>query len=212
MPGARTRAQALHRYQEVLQGSLSTLHDAVWRVGQPPRGGGDAYVLLTSADPLPLRRGNDRPPLYLSASQEFTYYREEGGEWRIRTLAYNYGIVLTEDLAGELFLWHWHPATRPGPHLHSVTEHPEEGPVRKLHLPTDRVSFEQVARFLIEELGVEPNREDWNDRLTEAEERYRQHRSWPGPHPEPAPTSAEAAPPGGRRQRGRPDRGPRLSR
>ena len=58
--------------------------------------------------------------------------------------------------------------------------------MRRLHLPTDRLALELVLRFLIEELGVQPRRDDWSHQLREGEDYFRLHRSWPGPYAEPS--------------------------
>lgn len=41
--------------------------------------------------------------------------------------------------------------------------------VEKLHFPTGPVSLAAIVRFLIEEVGVEPNRADWDRVLSDAE-------------------------------------------
>lgn len=50
--------------------------------------------------------------------------------------------------------------------------------LKKLHLPTARVSFESVVRFAIEELGASPARQGWQDDLDDAERRFRAFRTW----------------------------------
>jgi hypothetical protein len=166
-----------------MQVALSCVTSAIWRVAESPEQNGQ-YILATSEDPIELRR-EGKAKLYLAAAQTFTYRQEEGG-WRVQTLAYSYQTALNADISDELLLWHWHPAQRAGAHLHAVVEHATEGPMRRLHLPTERVAFELVLRFLIEELGVQPHRKDWSHQLTEGEDYFRLHRSWPGPHPEPS--------------------------
>lgn len=71
--------------------------------------------------------------------------------------------------------YHWHPkgasrVTSPHLHLESVSASSRgTKPIGELHLPTGQVSLAAIVRFLIEELGVEPNRADWNRVLAEAE-------------------------------------------
>jgi hypothetical protein len=64
-----------------------------------------------------------------------------------------------------VFAWHWHPTRtpqKPYPHLHVRSEHRLLGlALKNLHMPTGRVSFEEVVRFLIDELRVVPTRTDW---------------------------------------------------
>jgi hypothetical protein len=58
------------------------------------------------------------------------------------------------------------------PHMHvRANQHlaPGATSIEKLHFPTGPVSLASIIRFLIEEVGVEPNRADWERVLTEAE-------------------------------------------
>jgi hypothetical protein len=48
----------------------------------------------------------------------------------------------------------------------------------KLHIPTGRVSFEEVVRFLVEELRVVPIRADWREIVADSEVRFREYRTW----------------------------------
>ncbi len=41
--------------------------------------------------------------------------------------------------------------------------------ISDLHLPTGVVSLASIVRFLIEEIGVEPNRDDWDEVLRQIE-------------------------------------------
>jgi hypothetical protein len=50
--------------------------------------------------------------------------------------------------------------------------------LKNLHIPTSRVSFEEIVRFLIEELRVIPTRDDWEDVIGETETRFREFRTW----------------------------------
>jgi hypothetical protein len=46
------------------------------------------------------------------------------------------------------------------------------------HFPTGQVSIEAVVRFLIEEMGVTPQRSDWQAVLDANEEAFVGKRSW----------------------------------
>jgi len=71
--------------------------------------------------------------------------------------------------------YHWHPTgpsnvTTPHAHVKSAAAPtPLSRPIGELHLPTGVVSPASIIRFLIDELGVEPNRRDWPRVLAEAE-------------------------------------------
>jgi len=52
--------------------------------------------------------------------------------------------------------WHWHPLTTPGrsdPHTHVRSDNVGLPGLRELHIPSGRVAFEEVAYFLIADLG-----------------------------------------------------------
>lgn len=138
-------------------------------------------ALTTSEDPILLRR--DDAPLFLSAGQHFRTIPDERfeGEWKVRTEGYAYRLALSEETGAFLLAWHWHPNTRPDPHLHVGADHPVVTELPRLHVPTGRVSFEEVGRFLITELGVVPMRRDWEETLAETESRFRAFRTWPRP-------------------------------
>jgi hypothetical protein len=47
----------------------------------------------------------------------------------------------------------------------------------KTHVPTGRISLEQVIRHVID-LGAKPLHDDWEVRLDESESPFMAHRSW----------------------------------
>jgi hypothetical protein len=152
----------------------------VWVYGETPGGSGD-LSLFVGGGPLRLRcaAGAD---LLLDPSQRFEVIKDGRfrGEYKVRTLAYVYKLEVAD--AGELISWHWHPLTtpdRPNPHVHITADNPGLGRgLGELHVPTGRVSFEEVARFLIRDLDVQPARDDHLEILAEAEERFRTFRTW----------------------------------
>lgn len=185
---AKTPAAARKRYVRFIQLPLTCLTKAIWVVGPSPEGGDDLSLLL-SADPILLRR-KDGPRLLFSASQRFELIENPRyeGEWKASTLAYIYEVKLhPEDIESdddvELIGWHWHPRTtpdRPEPHMHVRTEYaPLDGQLAKVHLPTGRVAFEEVIRFLFCELDVVPERDDWEKVIGETEQRFKEFRTWP---------------------------------
>ena len=83
-------------------------------------------------------------------------------------LEYYYSVHDAEEK--EVLLYHYHP--RGGspittPHLH-LGQGAQVGraDVRDAHLPTGNVSLNAVLRVLIEEMGVQPRRPDWDSILT----------------------------------------------
>jgi hypothetical protein len=108
--------------------------------------------------------------LYFEASQKFEIY-SDGQESRVRTLGYMYTISDSQSLQTELISWHWHPRTSSRPHLH-IKE------TAYGHMPSGRVTFEAVVRYMIEELAVRPARKDWPTVLSETEALHARYRSW----------------------------------
>lgn len=165
---------------------------AIWVAGPSPNTtANDVRSLTTNTSAVQLRR-DAGPPLLLSASQKFRIVEDprEGfeGEWKSSTLEYIYEVRVDPDSVEpsdrvDLFGWHWHPLTTPArlePHMHVRTPYPALGAtLGKLHLPTGRVSFEEVILFLICELGVTPVREDWEEVLAETLMRFKTYRTWP---------------------------------
>jgi hypothetical protein len=101
-------------------------------------------------------------------------------EYRAHALSYIYTLFLPEDR--EFISWHWHPegaGANPSPHMHVFVDHGDMGAgFRRLHVPTGRVSFEQVVRFLVEELEVDPRSHSWDEILAESHELWREFRTW----------------------------------
>jgi hypothetical protein len=135
---------------------------------------------VASDDPLRLRRRKGAlPDVFFSPIQSFCFV-QSGGEHRAHALSYIYALYLPAD--DEFMSWHWHPSGTGGnqwPHMHVFADHGDMGAsFHKLHVPTGRVSFEQVVRFLIEELEVDTHRRKWDDVLAESHELWREFRTW----------------------------------
>lgn len=144
---------------------------------------------ITIPDCLKLDRGDDLAPIYLRSliSFEFEDDPKVKGDRKVGTRGYSHTVSLAED--GEILLrWEWHPenprcATT---HLHVGFEqhHPDDGvPFSRLHLPTSRVTFEQVVEFVIDDLGVVVSDTTAASRVGDARRQHEQHRSWHGAAP-----------------------------
>jgi hypothetical protein len=99
------------------------------------------------------------------------------GPYRVTTIAYDYAM---DDRDGaEVFAVHWHPASKfSEPHIHLGKPIADAGLLGKPHhLPTPRMTFEQVIRWAIE-VGVSPVCEDWDARLALAEGPHKSYRTW----------------------------------
>ena len=152
--------------------------------GYEPWQAGDAahLLMLNNSDPVPL---GGRFPMALGL---LVYYRiiddpEEPGTWRVQPAGYYYWL---EDGGGaEYIAYHWHPEARgdavPYPHLHigPATGANQRGPFHhKVHVPTERVTPEQLLRLALTQLGVEGQRPDWERVLARTEQAFAKTRGW----------------------------------
>lgn len=174
---ARNPHEALRRYKHVLQQALGLVGQAQWITGEQQRATGLQFL---STKPFPLRlpvAGGGY--VYLGATQLFTYERSRKfrSEWKVKTEQYIYSLGTGPAESDLLVAWHWHPGLREDCHLHVYREDDLLGPLRRLHFPTRRVSFEQVIGFLITDLEV-PGRIGWREVLDECQKRFEEFRSW----------------------------------
>ena len=97
------------------------------------------------------------------------YVAEEGrppARYATPLVGYRYELAHAD---GPMILaYHWHPvgvSPVTWPHLHLAGQ-VASVPFDKAHLPTGLVSRQDVLRFAIADLGVEPIRDDWQAILT----------------------------------------------
>jgi hypothetical protein len=184
---ANTPHEARQRYARFLQRSLACIAPDVWNVGPAVAGRPEGEWVLTlpnAGRPIQLRR-EDGSACLLVASQRFVIVPDprNEGEYKTSTREYIYKIWDGSDASGQPVVeWHWHPS-RGTLHPHTHARPPYAGPAfgeafDKHHLPTARVAFEQVVRFLIEDLEVEHQVGDWAERLDEALTAHEYWRSW----------------------------------
>lgn len=153
---------------------LCVSETAFWVVPQRKEVGHPFNMLLNDA-PLRLRRPSDEQPsgrtsVHFVARQRLEpYWDEDRSEYRCGTRGYWYTV--SDESLKEIVSWHWHPANYPSPHVHV------EGGYYG-HIPTGRVTFESVIRFMLEELEVIPARSSWRRILAEQEDLHRQYRTW----------------------------------
>lgn len=115
-------------------------------------------IVLNDGDEVLLRAPT---PIGISVAEQFTLLEAPGG-WSARILAYFY--VLAQDQS-EVLSFHWHPAGASSvrtPHLHVGAEiRVGERWLPKIHIPTGAIALQDLLMLAIEELGVEPIRDDW---------------------------------------------------
>jgi hypothetical protein len=101
--------------------------------------------------------------------------------WQVSTAAYYY-TLLESDTEAEILSYQWHPSVPNSvtfPHLHlghgAGIGRPE---FYGAHLPTGRVTLEDVVRLLIEHFGIPPARDDWEDALAMSRAEFDADRTW----------------------------------
>jgi hypothetical protein len=120
------------------------------------------------------------PPRYLVIAIRYKIIQAGGhlGPWKASNLAYNY--TLYDEDETEVLAYHWHPNVGPPTtHLHLYQASGAVAYLAKRHMPTERISVEEFLRFVIEELRVQPIRNDWSDILKSNYQLHRRYRTWP---------------------------------
>lgn len=191
----KTEAEAVNNYVAPLQRAVSCVTKAVLDVS------GGTYArdrphALTFGDGLPQKiKGAN---IYLAITQLYRVIQEEDpdrGPWRVTIDQYVYTLsaIRGRERSAKpetLMSYQWHPQPRAKfnyPHLHlgpaSGIDSSADAAARltdKSHVPTGRVAVEDVIRFAITQLSVEPIRADWAQVLDEAQKRHERYRSWGG--------------------------------
>lgn len=145
-----------------------------------------SYALaLGDGTPIRLTRINRTgPPLYLSFTMWYRIVEAAGvrGPWKVTIDGYEYS--LDDDQGHEAIAYHWHPgrgwANFPHVHLGAGAQVGRRELIG-LHLPTERIAFEDVVWLAIHELGVRPLRLDWEGVLSASRTLFQRYRTWPDP-------------------------------
>lgn len=178
----KTPREAAWSFIEPIQRSLSCVTPDVLNYG-----GGDyprevPHVLYVgSGDPVHLPGG---ARISLTFRMHYRLVRAEGerGPWKVQIAGYLYGI---DDVDGrEILAYHWHPEGRSSerePHLHlGAGAYVGRAELTAAHLPTGRISVEELLVLAIRGLGVEPRRDDWEAVLAENQSAFEIWRTWQG--------------------------------
>jgi hypothetical protein len=137
------------------------------------------HVLTFPDDPIAL---GSEENLALSVRHDYGIVRGEGlyGRWKVKTTAYYY--ELQSRSGAEVLSYHWHPESRSPatfPHMHIGTgSGVEVGGLLKAHFPTPRMALEDFLRMLIEDFGVQCEREDWENVLGRSRAKFEADRTW----------------------------------
>lgn len=168
----KTLYQAVQNFLAPLQRAISCVSRAVIQHG------GKEYEV--NAGPYALMVGGAcklkrNPSLALDIRMQYKIVEasSERGPYKVKITAYMY---IVEDHRGhEVFSYHWQPDSPEVkfPHLH--VEHPT---FKKAHLPTGRISLEEVLKVLITDFGVQPLKPNWEKILTETLGKFSAYRTW----------------------------------
>ena len=133
---------------------------------------------------VPLRQ----KPLHLFLAQNVVVIREGKEQfWRLKTLQYSYRIQGGPSLDSDWYFRFEYKAREverslhPRHHLHlplSLECGTKRIDLSRIHIPTGRVTMEELIRFLIEELGIKPKARDWDSILRRSEETFREWTGW----------------------------------
>ena len=136
-------------------------------------------------------RRKDGSKLYLELDQHIDVVKvttPKGDRYRVSTLRYIYAVW--KDPHNCLIGWHYHPDLEvPFAHVHVYDRKTEEEKkagqkpflLHNMHIPSGRVSLEDVVRFAITELDVLPDKkreQDWEQVLKDTGSRFEANKSW----------------------------------
>lgn len=178
----KSPSEAVTTYIETLQRARSCVTADVVRASGIPRPGASAAIFLARGEQVRLDGG--RIPLALRVLQQFTVeedtLRLRRERWRITIRQYMYSIE-EPDSEREIVAFHWHPQIegKPFPHLHLHAASGIRPELAALHIPTERVALEDVLRLLLEDLEVQPRRQNWHQVLTATRAAFVAARRWP---------------------------------
>jgi len=138
-------------------------------------------LVVNRSQPIDLRCEDDSR-LRLLISIHFEHKRADGehGPWKVHTLEYIYAFSLPDEDKHPFLSYHWHPLLTPEvdyPHLH--IRDADSGPLtHHSHVPTGRISVEQVVRLAITQFNVRTLRKDWSEALEQIQARYEEFKTW----------------------------------
>lgn len=198
MPG-RTPSVAFQAFIEPLASAIA----CIAKCKLTPSSGGradsskDHQLLTNDGDAIRIGGPSD---LWLQLRMRYRFVQKEdldGGPWKIQTLAYSYTVTTGQE--ARILSYHWHPggpSHESAPHLHLGDSQLIDGAslTSKQHVPTGRVSLEQVIRYLIVEHGIEPRHDDWDNTLTLTHGVFELYRTWSTTPPETGPNPTHDIP------------------
>lgn len=173
---------AARKLQDHLNRLLSrTLTETHLTVFSARRGGRVNVVFRQSGEPIEavLITKFDRRRVRLGIRQLCEGIPQRSGRVRLQTILYRYTITPDGDQE-PLFRWEYEKQRPSGfracrHHLHSHVSSESLGiQLLRLHLPTGYTLIEDIIRFCIDDLGVEPRSAEWHDLLEESERIFKE--------------------------------------
>jgi len=178
--------QAVEAFVEPLNRARSTVTNAVLAVspgGYDP--GGPHTLAFRAGSP---RLSTDYGDMTLTAIVGYSAVETKDpdrGPWKVKTESYIYRLTAAD--GAKVISFEWHPSGSSP----VKTPHVQVGPaglgqglgdlgklLSKAHIPTRRISMEQVLEFAIRELQVHYIRDDWEKVLMETYTAFEQWRTW----------------------------------
>jgi hypothetical protein len=127
--------------------------------------------------PVELRtRSGER--FYFDFSQALTVVSVGRRDYRLRTTGYWYRLQRDAGIRSQALLrWEYDAAAKPSKHSFSrhhvqMAATVDSLDLNHLHVPTGRVPFEEVLRFLLHDLEIPPRSADWPTVLANSEKRF----------------------------------------
>lgn len=181
LPG-KTPNEAFDAYARPLKDALACITSEVLLRRRVPKSDGKIGIplweFLFINNPVRLKDS----PFAFNFSQYFRVVPFDPG-YKVKTEAYTYEIM-DDATRHELFSFHWEPNAPSSqikiPHMHlGFATKGHSLPIdNKAHVPSGRVSVEDVISFLISELGVPPLRLDWKDTIATTRQAFMTYKSW----------------------------------
>jgi hypothetical protein len=141
------------------------------RVDDPRR---FTFEFIPKGAPATLRSGSRLTRTLLSIRLDLIFVETKNIHPPTKLHLAGYSFQLADGFGNELLAYHWHPiglshVRTPHLHLGASTVRNDAIPINETHLPTGIVTLPEIVRYLIEEIGVEPNRTDWTTILSRVE-------------------------------------------
>lgn len=168
----KTPTRAVNNFLRPLRKVVDCITKTTLRVQRSVQSEKPHVLFLGEGEPVALK-ARDQRAISLTMIMGFQVVPAGGelGKYKVKTTSYFYQILKDES---EIICYQWHPEETPKiwfPHIHV------KGELSKIHLPTGRVSIEEVIRLLIVEFKI-VGKSGWEDVLRETQRKFERYRTW----------------------------------